>query len=133
MNAIDTNVLVYAYDDSNPHKQRRAHELLESIGNVVLLWQVACEFVSASRKLLPKGADPAIAWERLDEARESYPLILPTENVLGAARSMQLENGIHYWDALLYAACIEAGVKRIYSEDLPGSVVAGLEVVNPFA
>jgi predicted nucleic acid-binding protein len=37
-------------------------------------------------------------------------------------------------DALIAAACIEAGVTRLYSEDLPGSQApAGLEVVNPFA
>lgn len=39
---------------------------------------------------------------------------------------------VAFWDAMIYAACLEAGVERIYSEDLPGCPVTGLEVVNPF-
>jgi predicted nucleic acid-binding protein len=38
------------------------------------------------------------------------------------------------WDALLVAACLEAGVTRLYTEDFDDSVKKeGLEVVNPFA
>ena len=37
------------------------------------------------------------------------------------------------WDAMIVAACLECGVQRLYSEDLPGRVVRGpLEIVNPF-
>jgi predicted nucleic acid-binding protein len=35
---------------------------------------------------------------------------------------------------MIVAACQEAGVARLYSEDLPGSTPPdGLEIVNPFA
>jgi predicted nucleic acid-binding protein len=33
---------------------------------------------------------------------------------------------------MLIAACREAGVDRLYSEDLPGREVSGLVVENPF-
>jgi predicted nucleic acid-binding protein len=35
---------------------------------------------------------------------------------------------------MIVAACLEAGVTRLYSEYLPGHAVPGeLEIVNPFA
>jgi predicted nucleic acid-binding protein len=51
MIALDTNLLIYACDKASPHRQRRAIELVSSATEGVLLWQVACEFVAASRKL----------------------------------------------------------------------------------
>jgi len=33
---------------------------------------------------------------------------------------------------MIIAACLECGVTRLYSEDLPGRAIRGLEVVNPF-
>jgi len=34
---------------------------------------------------------------------------------------------------MLFAACLEAGVTRLYSEDVPGAAIPNLEIVNPFA
>jgi len=39
-----------------------------------------------------------------------------------------------YWDAMIVAACLEAGVTKLYSEDSFGyDNIDGLEIVNPFA
>jgi predicted nucleic acid-binding protein len=54
MNAIDTNVLVYAYDDQQLEKRSKAIELIDRLienrGSTVLLWQVACEFIAVLRR-----------------------------------------------------------------------------------
>jgi predicted nucleic acid-binding protein len=50
MNAVDTNVLIYAHDPRDPAKQNKAVTLIASLTDGVLLWQVACEYVAASRK-----------------------------------------------------------------------------------
>lgn len=55
MIAFDTNVLIYSCDHSNLLRQRRAFELLAATEDGVLLWQVAVEFVAASRKLASQG------------------------------------------------------------------------------
>jgi predicted nucleic acid-binding protein len=89
--------------------------------------------MSASRKTLAPDEDAAVIWLRLDEVRKALPLVIPPPETLERARELHVNQHIHFWDAMVYAACIEAGVTRIYSEDLPGSVVAGLEVVNPFS
>jgi len=62
------------------------------------------------------------------------PLRIPSAEMLGQARRLHVEQHWSNWDALLVAACIDAGVKRLYSEDLPGrSPPQGLEIINPFA
>ena len=40
---------------------------------------------------------------------------------------------VAYWDAMIIAACLEAGVKRLYSEDFAGQKIDRLEIVNPFS
>lgn len=46
MNAVDTNVLLYAHDSRDPAKQTIAIALIESLTEGILLWQVACEIIN---------------------------------------------------------------------------------------
>ena len=54
MNAVDTNVFVYALDLDEPVKQAKAQDLLQQLtmasGSTVLPWQVAGELLSNLRK-----------------------------------------------------------------------------------
>lgn len=50
MNAVDTNVLLYAHDPRDPDKQATAAALLQSLTDGVLLWQVACEYLVVTNK-----------------------------------------------------------------------------------
>lgn len=132
MNAVDTNVLLYACDSADPKRQHIATGLLTDLRDGVLLWQVACEFIAASRKLADSGFTPAAAWDRLATLLRLFPLIPPTEGVLARARRLHLDQRMSYWDAMIMAACLEVGVTRMYTEDVPGASVEGLEFVNPF-
>ena len=134
MIALDTNVLIYACDKASPHRQSRAMDLISTANEGVLLWEVACEFVAASRKLTAQGFTAADAWDRLSDYLALFPLVLPTPAVLERARLLHTGNGWSFWDAMVVAACLECGVTRFYSEDLPGRAAPGpLEIVNPFA
>jgi predicted nucleic acid-binding protein len=95
--------------------------------------QVACEFINAARKLTDQGFTPKHAWNRLDEFLMLYPLKLSNEHVLIRAIHLHVEFRYSFWDALIVAACLDAGVPRLYSEDLSGRVPPQeLEIVNPF-
>lgn len=133
MIAVDTNVLIYACDQADPRRQKIAIDLTTSSRDGVLLWQVACEFLSASRKLNKQGFTATHAWNRLAEFRDLLPLVLPTDGNLARAKELHLERGASLWDALIVAACVEAGVEILYSEDVPGfDDFEGVRVVNPF-
>ena len=133
MIAVDTNILIYACDQSDRRRQAIAVDLIASSVDGVLLWQVACEFLAATRKLSHQGFTADQAWSRLTEFRELLRLVLPTAANLTRARAMHVQQGVSLWDALILAACIEAGVEVLYSEDLPGLQLSpSLRVVNPF-
>jgi predicted nucleic acid-binding protein len=133
MIAFDTNVLIYSADQHDPVRRDAARTLIAGSADVVLLWQVACEFVAASRKLTGQGFTVAHSWARLSEFLAVCPLVLPTPTVLDRARVLQTEHGWSFWDAMIIAACEDAGVTRLYSEDLPGRALRGLDIINPFA
>jgi predicted nucleic acid-binding protein len=69
MNAVDTNVLISARDPRDPVKQEKARSLTANLTDGVLLWQVACEFIAASRKLTAIGYTQAQAWGELEQLR----------------------------------------------------------------
>lgn len=132
MIALDTNVFIYSCDNADPERQNKALLLISNSTDGVVLWQVACEFLAASRKLAKQGFTPAAAWSRLAEFLTLFPLVLPTPQLLARAKQLHIESGWSFWDAMVVAACLEAGVTRLYTEDLPGRPVPGLEIVNPF-
>lgn len=134
MNAVDTNVLIYVHDGRDPVKQATAEALVQSLTSAVLLWQVACEYIAASRKFEPLGYSRDKAWQDVHRLRLLWATQLPTWEVIERTEDLMRHYSLSFWDALLVAACLEAGVTRLYTEDFDDSVrVEGLEVVNPFA
>ena len=133
MIALDTNVLIYACNKADARRQQIALDLISNTTEAVILWQVACEFIAASRKLERQGFTPADAWARLSEFLDVCPLVTPAGTaVLQRAKSLHLARQVSFWDAMILAACLDAGVHLLLSEDAPGGEVSGIRVVNPF-
>lgn len=131
---VDTNVLLYAVDLTDPRKQAIAADWLERLwegGTGRLSWQVLNEFYwNGTRKLKlstelvrstftvfhrwqPVGMNHALAnraWHWIDSA------------------------GLTYWDSLIVAAAEHAGCVQILSEDFQeGREFDSITVVNPFS
>ena len=102
------------------------------MSNPVLLWQVGCEFIAASRKLADQGFTQQAAWAQLSMLVNAWGVAIPRTTMLSRAQSLHMREQVSFWDALLFAACLEAGVQRLYSEDVPGQTIPGLEIINPF-
>lgn len=133
MIAFDTNVLIYACDRMSGRKHEIARDLVSSTRDGVILWQAAVEFIAAFRKVGDQDSTHE-AWEYLQEFLDLMQLILPQRGVLERARVLHVEGRWSSWDALIAAACLEAGVTRLYSEDLPGRPAPPpLAIINPFA
>ena len=139
MNAVDTNVLVYSVDQDEPAKQAKAIELLDRLTQppveTVLLWQAAGEFLSCLRRWHSAGRVTSADVEQyLNRALAMFPLFLPTHSVLGRALELHSRYSLSHWDSMLLAACIEAGVTTLYSEDFgAGTTYDTVTVINPFA
>lgn len=133
MHAVDTNLLIYAHDPRDAKKQDTALGVLESIEDGVLIWQVACEYLNASQKLVPFGYSREQAWEEIERLRNIWSVIYPGWEVLEKARQLLDRYSLSFWDSMILAAAVGGGVERLYTEDFDGyPKVEGVEIVNPF-
>jgi predicted nucleic acid-binding protein len=63
-----------------------------------------------------------------------FTIRTPTEALFQISFELRSRFSLSHWDSMLLAACKEAGVSTLFSEDLdPGTDYDGLSVVNPFA
>jgi len=135
MNALDTNIWIYAHDRRDPAKQAIALNLIESVSDLVLPWQVGCEFLSATRKLEQQGFSRRHARQSLHDMQQmAKTILLPTPDNWLRAADVEDRFGLSLWDALLVAACAIGGVTTLYSEDFGTlSNIDDVRLVNPFA
>lgn len=139
MNAVDTNVFVYAADDDEPAKQSKAVQLLDQLvqtpSETWLLWQVAGEFLSTMRRWENAGRiSAADVRANIRDVLAMFPLALPSQNVIVSSLDLSSRFSLSHWDSMLLAACIEAGADTLYSEDLDAGTTYGpVTVINPFA
>jgi|CXWL01.1.fsa_nt_gi predicted nucleic acid-binding protein len=134
MHAVDTNVLIYAADPRDPFKQERAATTMRELETPALLWQVAAEYLSASRKLESVGFARTSAWQEIDRLRRAWTIVYPTWETVPLARDLLARYSLSFWDAMLVSACLRGGVTRLYTEDFSGyGSIDTVEVVNPFA
>lgn len=134
MNAVDTNILLYIHDPRDPRKQTLAINLIRSLTEPVLLWQVACEYIAASRKLQQVGVTPREIWDNLRILQAQWTMVLPEWKHLDQAEALLHQHSLSFWDALLIAVALEKGVTTLYSEDFTGlGPIQKLRIANPFA
>jgi predicted nucleic acid-binding protein len=135
--ALDTNIFVYLVDETDPRKQEIARTLVDSAllagrGAVSVSYQVVQETLSALARLTVP-ARPVHAQEFLDQFLTPLWNVLPSRTLYARALTMQRRYQLHFYDALVVAAALEAGCDRLLTEDLEhGQVFDGLRIENPF-
>ena len=132
MNVVDTNILLYVHDPRDPSKQAAAATLVRNLTDGVLLWQVACEYLAASRKFQPLGYSLSQAHEDIRDLRRIWTTVIPSWKALDRTETLMSSYSLSFWDAMIIAVCLEVGVARLYSEDFGAYPhVDGLKIVNP--
>jgi predicted nucleic acid-binding protein len=131
---VDTNVLVYLFDDSEPVKQAIARRLLERERRELF---VSTQVLQELYVSLTKGTDPIARPELAERAvREAagYSIVQIDTSLVFAAITTAREQQLSFWDALIIQAAAQASCATVLSEDLnDGQVVEGVRVENPFA
>jgi predicted nucleic acid-binding protein len=134
---IDTNIIIYAFDSSQPARQARSRALIQDgllTGLGVISTQVVQEFLNvATRKFAaPLRIEDAVLYLRqvLNPLCRVYPDLSLYERCL----ELQAETGYSFYDSLILAAALHAGCDILYSEDLQaGRTNHGLTIVNPLS
>lgn len=133
---LDTNVLVYSFDETAPAKQEKSQALIESAlrsGRGAISWQVVQEFLHVALHKWERPMTPGDAVEYLGATLEPLCSVFPTTTLWRSALSLQTESRYRFYDSLIVASALQCGAKILYSEDLqPGRRFGNLELRNPF-
>jgi predicted nucleic acid-binding protein len=134
---LDTNVLVYAYDRSEPIKQAQALKVQEELAGRragAISVQMLIEFYNAVTRRIAAPLTPDQAYERTKNLVVAWPVLELTPLIgIEAARGAS-QHQMHIWDAQIWATARLNQIPTILSEDFSdGAVIEGVRMVNPFA
>ena len=135
---IDTNILVYRYDNRFPDKRSIASDVLrEGIaeGTARIAHQAIVEFVAATTRGSPEDRllDAADARREAEELMMQFPILYPDEAVLRMALRGAAAYRLSWFDAHLWAYAEVHGIEELLSEDFQhGRMYGTVTVRNPF-
>jgi predicted nucleic acid-binding protein len=133
---VDTNLLVYAYDRSDPEKQAKAVEILDELvknGTGILSPQVLSEFYTVVTRKLAAPLTPQEGYTSISNYIRSWNMVdLTSFVVLEAVRGVR-DHRLSYWDSLIWATAKMNQISTVLSEDFSSnSVIEGVRFTNPF-
>lgn len=132
---VDTNIIVYCFDDANQVKKRKSIEIMEDLWDSqkgVLSLQVLKEFfVTVTRKLVNKmdfNDAKKVVYDLM-----TWNLFIGTKTSFIKAIEIVERYGFSIWDASVLTSAIMSNCGIIYTEDLQNNqIIEGVRVVNPF-
>ncbi len=132
---LDTNILVYMFDETDAGKRRRAEALVnESLvgGAGCISFQVVQETLNVLVRRLGFTAEDAR--RALEQVLVPLWQVHPSEVLYQDAIALQGRYGFSFYDSLIVAAALEADCTRLYSEDMQHEQqVRRLTILNPFS
>jgi len=132
---VDTNVLVYAWDSSEPKKQKRAFAWMTHLWKTQsgrLSYQVLSEFYITVTQKLDPGMAPESARRNVRLFFSWHPVQIGAR-VLETAWRVQDQYRLSWWDALIVSAAHISGCPYLLTEDLrSGEEFLEIKIINPF-
>lgn len=132
---VDTNILVYAFDQTAGRKHSIAAKITENSWNDknghISLQVIQELYVTITRKI-PNPVDIQTARKIVSDL-STWRIHNPTVEDVLKAIDIQRENQLSFWDSMLIQSAAQLGCRILVSEDLThGQVIAGVQVLNPF-
>ena len=132
---VDTNILVYSRDLSEPTKRALAMDRLTELwqtGTGKISTQVCNEYYTTVTQKLKPGLSKDEAWQDIEALFAWQPLAVD-KKVLIKAKACQRMYQLSWWDSLIVSASYYCNCNTILSEDLnSGQKYFGITVENPF-
>jgi predicted nucleic acid-binding protein len=132
---VDTNILFYLIDATEPKKHEKAKEFLgkikENPSNFVISAQNIREFTSITFRKAKKSGDELLSFLFLFQ--ESFGIVLnDTIQDVYYAISLVLHYQIPFWDALLASTMKRNKIRVVYTENVRDfGKMPGIRVINP--
>lgn len=133
---VDTNVLVYAHDQTAGSKRDVASRLLARF------WQERCGALSIQvlqelavnlTRKMPHPLTPTRV-KGIVTALAEWRVYSPEPADVVQALELGERHQVSFWDAMILCSAARLGCRVVWSEDLnSGQVYSGVEVRNPFS
>jgi predicted nucleic acid-binding protein len=134
---IDTNLLIYLYDQNQPDKQNQSGRVLEQLELTQtgrLSVQALSEFFSVATRKLSPSLNPAQALDQVTLFTRLWPVFDLTPMIVMEAGRGVRDHKLSYYDAQVWATARLNQVPVVFSEDFrDGSILEGVRFVNPFS
>lgn len=132
--AFDTNILVYALDQSAGPRHRSAVQLVrraQGRDGVLILQSLAELFRTLAG---PKHGLPAAqVADIIQQWRDTMPVVAADETCLTDAIDAVVHHKWSFWDAMMWATAKRHGCRLLITEDgQSGRTLGGVTLVNPF-
>lgn len=129
---LDTNIIVYTFDQQSGEKAERARALTRD-SNWQISWQVLQEFsnVALHRFETPMKSEDLNEFSKL----VLWPrcTVIPSAELFSQAVKIREQTQYRFYDSLIVASALLSGAEVLYSEDLQHDRKIGdLKIENPF-
>lgn len=133
---IDTNVFVYAQDNSDETKTKMSQELISKLfleKKGFISTQVIQEFCNVFLMKSEKPLQPNDIAEIIDDLLTPLLAHTPDNSFYKRAINTFSKYSLSFYDALVVQAAIDLKCELLYSEDMQnGARYNGVTIVNPF-
>ena len=135
--AIDTNILVYAYDITDNKKHKIAKELIARCWRKEVQYTVSAQSLAEFFIVITKKVQNPLSLDQAEQIIKditkfsSWKIIYYSEKTLIKAIEIHKKTKKHFWDALISATILEQGINKIVTENNK-DFIEGIQAVNPF-
>jgi predicted nucleic acid-binding protein len=133
---LDTNILVYTFDRSQPQKQSIARNL---VGEALkkrsgcISYQVIQEFLNLASRKFAHPLSTADCHAYLSNVLEPLCEVFASTGLFHRALEISSRWKFSFYDSLIVAAALSVESKILYTEDLQhNQKIEALTIVNPF-
>ena len=130
---LDTNILLYAYDQDAPAKRSAALRLVEQGWSAPGQTAISVQVLQEMHVNLEKRGIAKAEAARIIRDYAAWPVVDNSLEIFLAALDEQTRWQLSLWDALILAAARASGASEIYTEDFNhGQDYGGIRAINPF-
>ena len=133
---LDTNILVYSFDEVHKAKRQKANGLIQEALKTqkgIISYQVVQEFLNIAIKKLPGRFKQDDLKDYLQAVLWPICSVYPSQELFQSALLCHYQHRVGFYDALVIAAASMSGCRVLYSEDLQhGQIISGVKIQNPF-
>lgn len=131
---VDTNIFIYQLEAIDGRKAEVAERIIaDALSAGCISFQVVQECLNTVVRKADIPLDAAQAQRYLDKVLKPLWRVMPSAQLYREGIALQARYQYSFYDSLIIAAALQAGCKRLLTEDLQhGQQIYGLKIENPF-